>query len=70
MAADRYPDDVPDEVKKRRNNDLLAIQTENSRADHRAQVAGRRLRCSWKAPARHQPKNNRPGRAIDWPEHD
>src|SRR5580704_11950127 len=37
-AADRYPDDVPDEVKKRRNNDLLAIQTENSRADHRAQV--------------------------------
>jgi tRNA-2-methylthio-N6-dimethylallyladenosine synthase len=37
-AADRYPDDVPDEVKKRRNNDLLAIQTENSRADHRVQV--------------------------------
>jgi tRNA-2-methylthio-N6-dimethylallyladenosine synthase len=37
-AANRYPDDVPDEVKKRRNIDLLAIQTENSRADHRAQV--------------------------------
>ena len=37
-AADRFPDDVPDDVKKRRNNDLLAIQTENSRADHRAQV--------------------------------
>jgi tRNA-2-methylthio-N6-dimethylallyladenosine synthase len=37
-AADRYPDDIPDEVKKRRNNDLLAIQTENSRADHRDQV--------------------------------
>src|SRR6478736_6183838 len=37
-AADRYPDDVPDLVKKRRNNDLLAIQTENSRADHRAQI--------------------------------
>ena len=37
-AADRYPDDVPDDVKKRRNNDLLAVQNENSRADHRAQV--------------------------------
>ncbi len=37
-AADRYPDDVLELVKKRRNNDLLAIQNENSRADHRAQV--------------------------------
>jgi tRNA-2-methylthio-N6-dimethylallyladenosine synthase len=37
-AADRYPDDVPEDVKKRRNNDLLAVQNENSRADHRMQV--------------------------------
>jgi tRNA-2-methylthio-N6-dimethylallyladenosine synthase len=37
-AAERYPDDVPEDVKKRRNNDLLAIQTENSRRDHREQV--------------------------------
>ena len=37
-AADRYPDDVPEEVKKRRNNDLLAVQNANSLADHRAQV--------------------------------
>ena len=37
-AAERYPDDVPDDVKKRRNNDLLAVQNENSRADHRSQV--------------------------------
>jgi tRNA-2-methylthio-N6-dimethylallyladenosine synthase len=37
-AAERYPDDVPDDVKKRRNNDLLAVQNENSRLDHRAQV--------------------------------
>ncbi len=37
-AADRYPDDIPDDVKKRRNNDLLAVQNENSRVDHRAQV--------------------------------
>ncbi|MBY0513714.1 MAG: tRNA (N6-isopentenyl adenosine(37)-C2)-methylthiotransferase MiaB [Gemmataceae bacterium] len=37
-AANKYPDDVPDAVKKRRNNDLLAVQTANSLADHRAQV--------------------------------
>jgi tRNA-2-methylthio-N6-dimethylallyladenosine synthase len=32
------PDDVPEEVKKRRNNDLLAIQQEASQEDHAAQV--------------------------------
>ncbi|HEX4609080.1 MAG TPA: tRNA (N6-isopentenyl adenosine(37)-C2)-methylthiotransferase MiaB, partial [Urbifossiella sp.] len=37
-AADRYPDDVPEDVKKRRNNDLLAVQNANSLADHRAQI--------------------------------
>jgi tRNA-2-methylthio-N6-dimethylallyladenosine synthase len=33
-----YPDDVPEEVKKRRNNDLLGIQNAVSLADHRRQV--------------------------------
>jgi tRNA-2-methylthio-N6-dimethylallyladenosine synthase len=37
-ADDLYPDDVPEEVKKRRNNDLLAIQGEVSLADHRRLV--------------------------------
>jgi tRNA-2-methylthio-N6-dimethylallyladenosine synthase len=37
-AAERYPDDIPEEVKKRRNNDLLAVQNANSLADHRAQI--------------------------------
>ena len=37
-AADRYADDVPEAVKKRRNNDLLAVQNANSLADHRAQI--------------------------------
>src|SRR5438876_4135282 len=32
-ADDLYPDDVPDEIKKRRNNDLLAIQNQVSVAD-------------------------------------
>lgn len=37
-AAELYPDDVPEEVKKRRNNDLLAIQNAASLADHRARI--------------------------------
>ncbi|MCS7166532.1 MAG: tRNA (N6-isopentenyl adenosine(37)-C2)-methylthiotransferase MiaB [Gemmatales bacterium] len=34
-AYELYPDDVPEEVKRRRNNDLLAIQARVSLADHR-----------------------------------
>jgi tRNA-2-methylthio-N6-dimethylallyladenosine synthase len=37
-ADDLYPDDVPEEIKKRRNNDLLAIQNAVSLTNHRAQV--------------------------------
>ena len=37
-AAEKYPDDVPENVKKRRNNDLLTVQNANSLADHRAQI--------------------------------
>jgi tRNA-2-methylthio-N6-dimethylallyladenosine synthase len=37
-ADELYPDDVPEEVKKRRNNDLLAIQNAVSLADHRGQI--------------------------------
>ncbi len=59
MAADRYPDDVPDEVKKRRNNDLLAIQTENSRADHRAQV-GKTVEVLVEGPSRHGQRTTGP----------
>ena len=37
-ADELYPDDVPEEVKKRRNNDLLAIQNAVSLADHRGRI--------------------------------
>lgn len=37
-ADELYADDVPEEVKKRRNNDLLAIQSERSLEDHRRWV--------------------------------
>lgn len=37
-AVDRLPDDVPDEVKRRRNNDMLAVQAEVSLANHQAML--------------------------------
>jgi tRNA-2-methylthio-N6-dimethylallyladenosine synthase len=37
-ADELYPDDVPEEVKKRRNNDLLGIQAEQSLKDHRRRI--------------------------------
>lgn len=37
-ADDLYADDVPEEVKKRRNNDLLHIQNGVSLADHRRRI--------------------------------
>jgi tRNA-2-methylthio-N6-dimethylallyladenosine synthase len=35
-GAELYPDDVPDEVKRRRNHELLALQNEISEADNHA----------------------------------
>ena len=73
-AADRFADDIPDDVKKRRNNDLLAIQTENSRADHRAggQDGGGSRRGPepprraqrWAGPATHRPQHDRSHRRL------
>jgi tRNA-2-methylthio-N6-dimethylallyladenosine synthase len=37
-ADELFPDDVPEEIKKRRNNELLAIQNAVSLADHRARI--------------------------------
>jgi tRNA-2-methylthio-N6-dimethylallyladenosine synthase len=37
-ADERLTDDVPDEVKRRRNNDLLVVQAEVSLAHHRAML--------------------------------
>jgi tRNA-2-methylthio-N6-dimethylallyladenosine synthase len=62
-AADRYPDDIPDEVKKRRNNDLLAIQNENSRLDHRAQV-GKTVEVLVEGPSRLGEKANGPVKQL------
>ncbi len=37
-ADDLFPDDIPEEIKKRRNNDLLALQNAASLADHLGRV--------------------------------
>lgn len=37
-AIERFADDVPDDVKRQRNNDLLALQSEISAAVHRAWI--------------------------------
>ena len=50
-AADRYSDDIPEQVKKRRNNELLAVQNANSLIDHR-QWIGRAVEVLVEGPSR------------------
>jgi tRNA-2-methylthio-N6-dimethylallyladenosine synthase len=50
-AAHLYPDDVPEAVKKRRNNELLALQTRISLEDHREWV-GRTVEVLVEGPSR------------------
>ncbi len=59
-ADQRFDDDVPDEVKRRRNNELLAIQAENSLADHRQRV-GRTVRVLVEGPSKTGAKQTEPG---------
>ncbi len=40
-SADRLPDDVPDEVKRRRNNELLALQNQISEEDNQRFLGSR-----------------------------
>jgi len=51
-----YVDDVPEEVKKRRNNDLLAIQNAVSLADHRGQI-GRTVEVLVEGPSKNALKD-------------
>jgi tRNA-2-methylthio-N6-dimethylallyladenosine synthase len=58
-----YEDDVPEDVKKRRNNDLLAIQNAASLQDHRRYI-GRRVEVLVEGPSKnafsHSPSANGP----------
>jgi len=57
-----FADDVPEEVKKRRNNDLLAIQNRVSLADHLGQV-GETARVLVEGPSKTALKHEGPGPA-------
>ena len=58
-AARRLVDDVPDHVKRRRNQDLLAAQAEVGLAHHRARI-GRRVEVLTEGPSRRFDKQTPP----------
>lgn len=62
-AADRYPDDIPEEIKKRRNNELLAVQNANSLADHRQRI-GRTVTVLVEGPSRIGQRSSEPHRQL------
>jgi tRNA-2-methylthio-N6-dimethylallyladenosine synthase len=55
-----FNDDVPEEVKKQRNNDLLAVQTAISREDNRRFV-GRTVEVLVEGPSKSASKQEEPG---------
>lgn len=55
-ADELYPDDIPEEIKKRRNNDLLALQNAVSLADHRSRV-GQTVEVLVEGPSKTAQKN-------------
>jgi tRNA-2-methylthio-N6-dimethylallyladenosine synthase len=63
-ADDLYADDVPEEVKKRRNNDLLAIQSKVSLLDHK-RLVGSTVEVLVEGPSKSSQKAN--GSAISGP---
>ncbi len=62
-AADLFEDDVPDEVKRQRNNDLLAIQNAISLEDNRP-LAGRRVEILVEGPSKAARKQADNGKAT------
>src|SRR5262249_29968642 len=62
-ADELYPDDVPEEVKKRRNNDLLAIQSKVSLLDHR-RLVGRTVDVLVEGPSKASLKHHDGGPVV------
>ncbi len=62
-AQKRYADDIPDDVKRRRNNELLAVQNANSLEDHRRWV-GRPVEVLVEGPSRHGAREPGPVRQL------
>ncbi|HEY8504793.1 MAG TPA: tRNA (N6-isopentenyl adenosine(37)-C2)-methylthiotransferase MiaB [Gemmataceae bacterium] len=59
-AHQLFADDVPEEVKRRRNNDLLALQNANSLADHRRHI-GETVEVLVEGPSKTGLKHDGPG---------
>src|SRR5262249_28720451 len=51
-APELWPDDIPEEVKRRRNNELLAVQNQISEEDHQ-QLVGRTVEVLVEGPSKH-----------------
>lgn len=62
-AADRWADDIPEEVKKRRNNDLLGVQNANCLDDHKSFV-GATVEVLVEGPSRHGERESGPVRQL------
>jgi tRNA-2-methylthio-N6-dimethylallyladenosine synthase len=57
-APELWPDDVPEETKRRRNNELLTVQNSISEEDHR-QLIGRTVEVLVEGPSKHAQKFDR-----------
>jgi tRNA-2-methylthio-N6-dimethylallyladenosine synthase len=57
-APELWPDDVPDEVKRRRNNELLSVQNAISEEDHQ-QFIGRTVEVLVEGPSKHSQRFDR-----------
>ena len=62
-AHELYADDVPDDVKRRRNNELLAVQTEISAEDN-AEFIGRTVRVLVEGPSKKASRAAAEGEAL------
>jgi len=62
-AAELYPDDVPDEVKRRRNNELLALQNQISEEDNR-RFTGRTVEVLVEGPSKKAEKRTKDGDVL------
>ncbi|MEZ5945051.1 MAG: tRNA (N6-isopentenyl adenosine(37)-C2)-methylthiotransferase MiaB [Planctomycetaceae bacterium] len=58
-AYENFEDDIPEDVKKRRNNELLALQNQISQEDNQAFV-GRRVEVLVEGPSKHAAKSTVP----------
>ncbi len=66
-GAELFADDVPEEVKRRRNNDLLAVQNEISAADNQPLI-GREVEVLVEGPSKWESAGERRGVSPTWNE--